>query len=241
MSEERDTQKKDYSKIEAKNNMQVDNNGEEVVDVNASKVDRPRPKKVLAEPPKKRKQGLMERLVKGFLGPEGLPGIGAYLNEEIIVPSIKNIIVEAVTSGINMAIFGERGRPTGGNKYHSSFNGTRTTYRPETQYHTTRTSRHTSELPPPSRREIISDIRYHVTDYPIANREVANDALVNLTEYADKYNYASVADYYDILGVESTHTDYNYGWQFDDLAKYGGVIRLRDGSYLLDLPPVETL
>ena len=95
-------QKKDYNKIEAKDNMVLDNNGEEVSEVEVEK--RERPKQVVDTPLKERKQGLMERLVKGVLGPEGLPGIGAYLNEEIIVPSIKHIIVESITSGINMAV-----------------------------------------------------------------------------------------------------------------------------------------
>ena len=231
-------QKKDYNKIEAKDNMVLDNNGEEVSEVEVEK--RERPKQVVDTPLKERKQGLMERLVKGVLGPEGLPGIGAYLNEEIIVPSIKHIIVESITSGINMAVFGDKGTPRSpGNQYH---NAQRRVYRPETQYHSqTRTSRFTSERPEPTRRDVITDIRYPVREYEYGSKEVANDVLLQLREYADRYQYASVADYYDTTGTEVIHTDYNYGWDFEDLVKNTNIVRMRNGMYIIDFPTVITL
>lgn len=236
MAEEKETQKKDYSKIEAKNNMDVNKQEDDNI-VEVERKERPKP--IMAEPPKKRKKGLMERLVVGFLGPDGLPGIGAYLNEEIIVPSIKNIIVEAVTSGINMAVFGDKGKAAPRN-YGQAYDPNRTVYKgQQTQYHN-RTSRFTGQQPAPSKRrpEVIQEVHYIVDEYPIEHRQVANDILVRLKEYADRYDYVSVADYYDILGVESVHTDHNYGWSFDSIVK-ATVVPLRGGMYIINFPPIE--
>lgn len=230
----KETKKRDYSKIEAKDNMKV----KEDSGVNLP-AEREKMAPVLEKKPEKRKKGLMERLVVGFLGPDGLPGIGAYLNEEIILPSIKNIIVEAVTSGINMAIFGDHGRPAS-----RPLNQNRTVYRPETDYATrpSRTSRYTSAQPAPSKRgpEMIRSVRYGVDEYPIESRMDANNVLTMLHEYADRYDYVSVADYYDLLGVSSAHTDHNFGWSFEEILK-AVVTPLRGGGYIINLPPVSEI
>ena len=231
----KETKKRDYSKIEAKDNMKV---GEEESGENLPS-EREKIKPVLNVTPEKRKKGLMERLVVGFLGPDGLPGIGAYLNEEIIIPSIKNIIVEAVTSGINMAVFGDHGRPSVGPQSQN-----RMVYRPETDYasRSSRTSRYTSAQPAPSKRgpEMIRSVRYGVDEYPIESRMDANNVLTMLHEYADRYDYVSVADYYDLLGVNSAHTDHNFGWSFEEILK-AVVTPLRGGGYIINLPPVTEI
>jgi len=231
----KETKKKDYSKIEAKDNMKV-----EEKDSNENlPTEREKITPVLEKKPEKRKKGLMERLVVGFLGPDGLPGIGAYLNEEIILPSIKNIIVEAVTSGINMAVFGDHSRPSSRPNVQN-----RTVYRPETDYasRNTRTSRYTSARPEPSKRgpEMIRSVKYGVDEYPIENRMDANNVLTMLHEYADRYDYVSVADYYDLLGVKSVYTDHNFGWSYEEILK-AVVTPLRGGGYIINLPPVTEI
>src|SRR5690625_2417555 len=231
----KETKKKDYSKIEAKDNMKVgeEESGEKLP------TEREKITPVLEKKPEKRKKGLMERLIVGFLGPDGLPGIGAYLNEEIILPSIKNIIVEAVTSGINMAVFGDHSRPSSRPTVQN-----RTVYRPETDYasRNTRTSRYTSARPEPSKRgpEMIRSVKYGVDEYPIENRMDANNVLTMLHEYADRYDYVSVADYYDLLGVKSVYTDHNFGWSFEEILK-AVVTPLRGGGYIINLPPVTEI
>lgn len=231
----KETKKRDYSKIEAKDNMKV--NGEESSEELPAEREKITP--VLEKKPEKRKKGLMERLVVGFLGPDGLPGIGAYLNEEIILPSIKNIIVEAVTSGINMAVFGDHSRTS--NKPHHQ---NRTVYRPETDYasRNTRTSKFTSARPGPSKRghDMIRSVKYGVDEYPIESRMDANNVLTMLHEYADQYDYVSVADYYDLLGVSSAHTDHNFGWSYESILK-AVVTPLRGGGYIINLPPVTEI
>ena len=38
------------------------------------------------------KKNLVERLVVGIIGPDGIPALGTSIKEEVIIPAIKNII-----------------------------------------------------------------------------------------------------------------------------------------------------
>ena len=51
------------------------------------------------------KKGLLERLVVGMLGPDGIPAISEYLNREIVVPALKEVFVNSVTSAVNMMVY----------------------------------------------------------------------------------------------------------------------------------------
>lgn len=87
---------------------------------------------------------------------------------------------------------------------------------------------------------MIRSVRYGVDEYPIESRMDANNVLTMLHEYADRYDYVSVADYYDLLGVSSAHTDHNFGWSFEEILK-AVVTPLRGGGYIINLPPVTEI
>lgn len=222
---------KKYNEIEVKDNMRVeDNNKEEVV--------APREKKeltsVVSVKPTKVKRNLFSRLITGVVGPDGLPGIGSYVNDEIVKPAIKNIIVDAVTSGINMVMYGEKGGPNrGGGRY----SGGGRNYRPNTNYASN--YRSASPDPAPSERLVTRPSRLGVEEYVIADRIDASEVLVSLTENADRYDSVSVADYYDLIGVPSLYTDNNHGWTIDTISR-ASIIPVR-GGYVIKFPPVEVI
>lgn len=218
-----------YNEIETKNNMEVSTESDDILENNKRKsLD-----KVVGEQPKKIKRSLVGRLVKGVLGPEGLPGIGQYVSEEIIVPAIKNIIVDAVTSGINMVMYGgsksnQAPRTYGGSRY-TNYG---TSHRPSTNY----TSRYTSQQPQPVQQR---GVRQGVEEYIIENREDAAHVLTTLIEQADRYGTVSLADYYDLIGVTSNYTDNNYGWSLDAISH--SSIRPVRGGHVIKFPPVEVI
>ena len=218
---------KKYNEIEVNKNIKVVH--EEVeVDGAPEKKDI---KKVVTVEPKKVKKGLLNRLVKGIVGPEGLPGIGAYVNDEIVKPAIKNIIVDAVTSGINMVMYGDS-KPTRGGGYN---------HYARTSHHTSRTnytSRYTSQQPEPSERRARPS-RYGVEEYIIEDRYDASHVLTSLTENADMYDNVSIADYYDLIGVPSQYTDNQYGWTIDTISR-ATIVPVR-GGYVIKFPPVEVI
>ena len=68
-------------------------------------------------------------------------------------------------------------------------------------------------------------------------RAEAEEVIDRLYDVVSRYESATVADLYDLVGLPSTHTDHKWGWT--DL-RGAGVSRIRDG-YLLDLPDPEPL
>jgi hypothetical protein len=68
-------------------------------------------------------------------------------------------------------------------------------------------------------------------------RSEAEEVIDRLYDVVNKYEQATVADLYDLVGLSSNHTDHKWGWT--DL-RGSGVSRIRDG-YLLDLPDPEPL
>lgn len=223
--------KNKYNEVEIKNNMKVesDENGEEVASKEKKDL-----KKVVATPPKKMKRSLMSRLAAGVLGPEGLPSIGTYVNEEIVKPAIKNIIVDAVTSGINRLIYGDSQPRTGGGR--SAYPSNRTAYSPRTNY----ASRYpTTQTEPRERTVATRPSRYGVEEYVIEERFDAAHVLDSLRENADMYDSVSVADYYDLIGVPTQYTDNNYGWTIDTIV-HSTIVPVR-GGYVIKFPPVEVI
>jgi hypothetical protein len=192
-------------------------------------------KKLIEGEPKRLKRSLLGRLIGGLVGPEGMSGIGGYVSNEVIKPAIKHIIVDAVTSGINMVMYGENNRRGSGGYPNQSRN--RGSYRPQTNY----TSRYTRDNPPPSDRDrrVSSTPRYGVEEYIIEERYDASHVLTTLIENADSYDTVSIADYYDLIGVPTQYTDNNYGWTHDSISR-ASILPVR-GGYIIKFPTVEVI
>lgn len=179
------------------------------------------------------KPSLMTRLVKGLIGPNGVRAIFRYLGREVIVPAIKDTVVNSITTGVNMAAYGEdRGRynnsPGWNNPMRSSgVQGSRTYTNYSSAYHPT------------------SVIEPQPVNNPGRVKEIYlfthNDAKVvldSLNSDIMNYGYARLADYYDYAGQPSTnYTDNSYGWRNLNSVR---IIPVR-GKYTLALPPVEVI
>jgi hypothetical protein len=218
----------DYNKVPVKDNMKVEAQEEEV---QPAPKEKKALKKVIQAQPTKVKRSLLGRLINGVMGPEGIPSIGAYVNDEIIKPAVKNIIYDAVTSGLSRALHmdhrGSRPNQSGGG---------RGVYRPETNYST----RSNNQRPAPNEeRKTVRPSRYGVDEYIIEERYDASHVLTTLTETADMYNSVSIADYYDLIGVPSQYTDNTYGWTIDLIVQ--AVIAPVRGGYIIKFPQVEVI
>lgn len=217
---------KKYNEIPVKDNMkvEVDNNQEAVA---------PKEKKQLTKivdvQPKKVKRNLFTRLVNGVLGPDGLPSIGAYVNDEIIKPAIKNIIYDAITSGLSRTLYGNSVPPRGGHHHIPH----RQTHRPVTQYD----KQYRNNEPAQERRVVRAS--HTVDDYVIPDRFTAVNVLSTLTEAADRYDVVSVADYYDLIGIDAKYTDHNYGWRIDTITS--ATIVATHGGFIIKFPRVEEI
>lgn len=81
-----------------------------------------------------------------------------------------------------------------------------------------------------------SRARHDFGDIIINSRQEAEEVIDRLYDLVDKYDNASVADLYELTGLESTHTDFKWGWTDLRGARVG---RTRQGGYILELPEPE--
>ena len=74
--------------------------------------------------------------------------------------------------------------------------------------------------------------RHDFDEIILESRTEAEEVIDKLYEVISRYESATVADLYQLVGLSSSHTDYKWGWT--DI-RGAGVSRSRDG-YVLDLP-----
>ena len=161
---------------------------------------------------KKRSKG--KKILDLFINEDGAD-IKEYLIFEVLVPAVKDTILDLM----NMIFYGRaRGRKNNGNTYvsynsYSSGSGRR-----------------------PSGRPIRSG--YSFDDIVVDSRGEAEKVLDVLNEMIDRYGEATVADFYDLVGVTGNgYTDRSYGWK--DL-RQASVQRTREG-YLFIMPRCQEL
>lgn len=184
---------------------------------------------------KKRKKGLLERFVVAMIGPEGIPSVTSYLNKEIVVPAIKDVIANSVSAGVNMMVYGrdQAGERRGGYRNYNSYQSP-TYNRPTRNYQ----SSYSAQRQAPIEREPVRRSNmFRSTDYIMNSRQEALEVLDMLRENLDNYGLVTLADFFDLIGVESQYVDNNYGWQ--DLTNVT-IVPVR-GGYALSLPNVDVL
>ena len=185
-----------------------------------------------------RKKSVLERLAKGLIGPDGAGGIGHYLGQEIVLPAIKDIVVNSISSGIQMMVYGSETR-TGyrGNTY-SRQPGRSNYSRPANNYQQSYTRKNVTTNPSFEEKPRTGTYGHFASDdYLIDSRVEALQVLNALKDQVNEYGSVSVADFFDLIGVDTSFTDNNYGWY--DL-RYGSVI-MSSGGYALRLPPIEDI
>ena len=86
------------------------------------------------------------------------------------------------------------------------------------------------------RTSIARRVRSSFEDIVLPTRDDAEEVLTNLLELIDNYGVASLADFYDLVGVPTTFVDYKHGWE---TLTRSSIVPVRDG-FVLDLPrPIQ--
>jgi hypothetical protein len=178
----------------------------------------------------RRKKSRMTRFKETFITGDENVGVFEYVFGDVIIPAMKDLIADAVTSGVERRLFGEAGGRRGG--YRSARGGGNAAF---TAYN--------RMSGPPSRREdprAISRRAHANFDFEqiiIPSRVEAEEVLGQMIEIISNYEVASVRDLYGCVGEEASFTDGKWGW-FD--LRGAKAVRV-DGGYLLDLPRPEPL
>ena len=176
---------------------------------------------------KVRKQGLIRRIGRSIIEDSIETARDKAIND-IAVPGFKSLIFDTLTEILEVMLFGRDGAPVVNTRryYDNSRRSEQTSY---SKFYDNRDRR--------DRKSRYSEVSMVPDDIIVDSRQEARAALNELDFIIHKYGQASIADFYDIVGVTSDWTDNRYGWLSLRDAKIKPV---RDGFMIL-LPPTEVL
>lgn len=174
----------------------------------------------------RRKRGLGQRFKETFVGGDARTALH-YMLGEVILPAIQDTMIEAFQGGVERLI---RGESTRHRRVSSSSNGLgHVAYNRYAQPSTSRSSSPRTL----SRR---SRARHEFDELIIPSRQEAEEVIDRMFDLLSRYGEVTVADLYELTGIQSSHTDMKWGWTELRGAK---AVRLRQGGFLLDLPEPE--
>lgn len=175
--------------------------------------ERKKVEKVTTGAVKTKKKSEVKKMADVFVA-EDVRSVKDYIIMDVLLPAAKKAISDMVTTGIDMILYGEKGAPKS--------KGHKTSY---TKYYDDRDRRERREY---SRARV----GYDFDDIVLESRGEAEEVLDRLYDLMDTYGIVSVADLYDLVGINGRYTDNKYGWTSLRNAR---VERCRDG-YILSMP-----
>lgn len=180
-------------------------------------------KKVVSGTVKTKKKSEISKLSDIFIS-EDAANVKNYIFFDVLVPAIKNAIIDIATDSVNMIFGGSKRR--NGVTYSSP---SRSSYISYNKFSDRRDERR------------YDDVRgrtgYSYDDIILETRGDAEEVLDQMESLIDTYGMVSVADMYDLVGKTCNYTDNKYGWTN---LRNAEPVRMRDG-YMLKLPKAGPL
>lgn len=153
---------------------------------------------------------------------------GRYIVADVLLPALKNLIVDATSKGVERVVYGENMRRRPGQL------GPRVSYNnPNVLSRYAQQPAMLPGQPPIYQRGRTQD----VGDILLASKEEAELVLENLSDIIKTYDVASVADLYELVRLPSSHVDHKWGWM---TLSHANVRQVREG-FLIDLPPAVAI
>lgn len=180
----------------------------------------------------RRKKPFTKRVTEMFIGGDSRT-VGSYLLYDVLLPATKDTIADLMSQGVERMLFGEV-------KSTSRRAGNRRGQGGYVSY-----NRYSSSTPPwgdRTRNDVRSPSKRaratHDFDEIILDTRVeAEEVIDRLFDLVARYESATVADLYELVGITGNYTDDKWGWV--DI-RGADVTRVRNG-YLLNLPRPEPL
>lgn len=150
--------------------------------------------------------------IVGSIVSEEAHNVGRYLISEVVVPTVKDFIVDLITDGVNLIFKGTTGRKSSGSRSYVSYSKN-TRAADDRRYGETRG-------------------RFDYADYVIEDRGEAEEVIDRMCELLETYQVVRVADFFDLIGKTCEYTDNKYGWY-----SLGRIEAVRvNGGYIIKLP-----
>ena len=159
-----------------------------------------------------KKKNPIANFFRSFIA-EDAANLKTYIIYDVILPNVKKAIDDTVTNGVHMALYGEA------DKSHKK--GSTVSY-----------SKYYDDDSRKGRVVESGNRGYKFDDAVIPTRGEAEEVLDKLDDLIDTYGEASVADFYDLVGIKGDYTDNKYGWR---KLRSATIVRTRNG-YIINLP-----
>ncbi len=171
----------------------------------------------------RRKKPLGKRFHETFFGGDAR-GTAHYVVASVLIPAAKDMLVESGSQFIERLVFGESRKGSA----HRSPNP-----RGHISYNMIG-----SDRPPAAQMSRRARARHDFDEIVMQSRGEAEEVLDRMYDLLNRYEQVSVADLYELTGIQSAHTDQKWGWM--DL-RGSQVMRTRQGGYVVDLPEPNPL
>ena len=168
---------------------------------------------------KKKEKGFFESFIQ-----EDAKSIATEIRDEIIKPTIRDMIFNGFKAGLEKLLYGE----STGSYYHGGYSNYKKAG--TTNYQAMYSNYSTPKKASPKSK-------YDVEPIIFDSMVDVDSVLVNLGELMERYQQISIADYYRLAGVDYERTDYNYGWLSMEGIK---PIKAREG-WTIDFPRARPL
>lgn len=172
-------------------------------------------KPVVTSGAKLKKKSGVNKFADVFIS-EDIGSVKSYVAEDIIIPGIKKVLFEIITTTFETLFWGKGG----GSSSRASVD--RFSY--SSCYKDSRGSR-------PSE----SKNRFEYDDIKFSSRSDAARVREEMVNVIDRYGFVTVLDYYDMAEITAPHTANKYGWMSKQSIIHADIIGVRDG-YIIKLP-----
>lgn len=164
----------------------------------------------------KKKQKLLK--LSDIFEVEDMQAVKEYAWKKVIAPGTKRLLEDVVINTLRMILWGGSGTGYSSQNGRTNYNGipTRGSQQNDIQ---------------PKRK------RFAYEDVIVENRADAEDICHQMEDSIMRYNRVSVANLYELAGVGTTPSDYDYGWK----SLSGMDIRTVREGFLIAMPPVVPL
>lgn len=179
-----------------------------------------RPKITPVGQARRKEKSLGARIAETFTG-DDVQSVGNYVLFDVVIPAAKAMLQDVVSEGIQRLLFGDsRRRNVSNSRSTASYTSYNRYYDREPRQR---------EEPRMSQR---ARANHDFDEIILEDRMTADAVLDSISELVDRYDSATVADLYDLVGFNSSPADIKWGW-----TSMAGMSVLRDRSgYILNLP-----
>lgn len=180
--------------------------------------------RVTQNEPVRRKKSLRKQFQETLIAGDAKTAVRNVIFDTLI-PAAQEMIIDGATTWVEKMVRGDDYR--GRRRYspqqqsqtpHIAYNRISSPYSTSAQRALTRRARATHDFD-----EIVLQTRIE-----------AEEVIDQMIEIISRYGSASVADLYEMTGIQSAHTDNKWGWT--DIRGAGVTRDRRSGGFLLDLP-----